>query len=169
MEITSRIKKYFEVSQGQRKIEGELVQVVLFIEHIKCCLLAGISVYAAFSIAARGVKAGRVKEILQRILEGSKLGLSFKQALENAARDCALHELKSALEMLTTALENGSSSTAPLVVLKERIWETVVDSQMSQIAKMPVKLLMPITIFLLPAVVVVLCSHPLARLLENLF
>jgi tight adherence protein C len=128
---------------------------------------AGVGFEGAIEVVIRNFETPLAEE-LSRTLREMELGLPRREALQNLKRRTEVPELSNFVLALTQADALGMpvgrvlKTQAAEMRLKRRQWarETA--------AKMPVKILFPLTLFIFPAIMVVVCGPAAISIATNL-
>jgi tight adherence protein C len=136
------------------------------LDMIATTVQAGLSVNAAFGYAvdaAPGPLGDEIKEVLSQI----RLGRTRSDALKAMADRVNQQELKTAVSAITQAEKLGANLAAVLGEIAEETRNHRAMVVEEDAAKLPVKMVFPMTLFMLPALFVIIFGAIAANYLAN--
>ena len=135
------------------------------------CVEAGMGLDSAISRAAREIKLSNkeVGEELNLVTLELRAGKLRSDALRNLARRTGLEEINSLVSLLVQTDKFGTSVAQALRVHSDSMRDKRFQRADELAAKLPVKLLFPMILFIFPAIFVVLVGPAAIRIIRNLF
>ena len=135
------------------------------IDHITISVEAGLGFSAALSHVARRVE-GPLGEELQHLLQDLKVGMGRSKAFDNVIKRTDVADLRA----FVVALRQAEKLGVPIAqVLRNQSAELrVIRRQKAEenAQKLPVKLIIPLIVFILPALVIVVLAPAVIDALE---
>lgn len=95
-------------------------------------------------------------------------GMDNRTALQELAQRTGMEEMRSLVSTLHQAMRYGTSIAATLRAFSEEMRNKRLEYAQEQAAKVSVKMLIPIALFMLPAVMLVVMGPPMIKLMESL-
>ena len=95
-------------------------------------------------------------------------GMDNRTALQELAQRTGLDEMRALVSTLQQAMRYGTSIAVTLRAFAEEMRNKRLEYAQEQAAKVSVKMLLPIALFMLPAVMLVVMGPPMIKLLESL-
>lgn len=138
-----------------------------FLEFLALALSSGLPFHAAFQKAATSLPASGLKSELEQSLHEMKVGKARAECLEDLGRRLADRKLQRTLALLVYSLKQGGSLDD---ILKEQASALRTEHflMMERRAQtLPLRLLFPIFVFLLPAVMLILLGPMMIQIAQR--
>jgi tight adherence protein C len=156
------------LKEKKDKYEREIARDLPYaIDIITVCVEAGLSFDSALAKYVSCGKISRLKDVFAGILADIRLGKSRKEALKDAAKRVRVPEFNSFISSVVQAVELGTAvaGTLRIQAVQLRIKRTQRAEKLAMQA--PVKLLLPLIIFIFPVIFLLLFGPLALRMLKG--
>lgn len=134
------------------------------------CTQAGMGLNAAIQRVAMemDIQHPELADELNTTMLHMGAGMDSRTALQELAKRTGLEEMRSLVSTLQQAMRYGSSVGDTLRAYAEEMRNKRLEYAQEQAAKVGVKMLIPIALCMLPAVMLVVMGPPMIKLMEGL-
>jgi tight adherence protein C len=142
-----------QVADRHKAIFRELPDIL---DLLTVCLEAGMGINEALTKVVEKSRPGALREEIDRTLREIQLGNPRLQALRTMAKRIDLKELSSVIVAIVQAEQMGTSLAKTLKIQSEIIREMRWQKAQEQAQKAPVKLIIPVALFIFPTIFIVI-------------
>ena len=153
-----------KITKRKEEIESQLPEVM---DILSVSVVAGLSFYQALSHVVQRAKGPLIDEfrIAQREIG---LGRPRGQALDNLAKRTDVNNVRSFISAINQADELGISLQSVLTTQSEMIRDSHRQAIEEKAAKIPVKILIPMVLFIFPVIFIVLLGPAVPQIMQTL-
>ncbi len=144
-----------------------LSQLPFFIDLTVICLESGLNLSAAIEQAVRQGPRGALLRELQKVTIRLRSGQSIRQTLEGLAQACHLIQIDSVVSSLVAAQASGSDLGQVLRALAQQNRDERYFEAEQQAMRAPVKMLLPLLLFVFPCTFLILLFPIAMRLMSE--
>ncbi len=145
------------LQQRARRRRSELLaQLPFFIDLMVICLESGLNLSAAIEQAVRQGPRGALLLELQKLALRQRSGQSIRQALQGLSQACGLAQIDSLVSALVAAQASGSDLGPVLSALAQQHRDEHYFEAEQQAMQAPVKMLVPLLLFVFPCTFLIL-------------
>jgi tight adherence protein C len=134
-----------------------------WLDMVATALEAGLGVLQAYRMATALLLPSRVREEILHAERAFQLGASFPEALEQAIGAARLEPVRRVLRTIEQAQSLGCESAQGLSRVREALLKELSALQQERVARLPVSMLFPLAVFVLPALLVLVCAPLVAQ------
>lgn len=127
-----------------------------WLETASTCLVAGLGLMQAFEVATRMLPGCEMKRTFERVQKEIFLGRSISEALHTVSSDTGIDSVRRTLVTFRRSQELGSSLSKVLLELRESLMAELRLRDEEKVARLPVKMLFPLAIFVLPSLLLLI-------------
>lgn len=131
-------------------------------------LEAGLGLLQAFTMATVLIPSGKIRADFERVEAHLLNGLGFSNALERAASEAKGDVPARVLSSLRRSQVHGSQVVEVLAQLRDAMLADMRAAREEQVARLPVKMLFPLAVFVLPAILILVCAPFVAEFTGSL-
>jgi tight adherence protein C len=142
--------------RARRRRRALLAQLPFFIDLMVICLESGLNLSAAIEQAVRQGPRGALLLELQKLAVRQRSGQSIRQALEGLSQACGLAQIDSLVSALVAAQASGSDLGPVLSALAQQHRDEHYFEAEQQAMQAPVKMLVPLLLFVFPCTFLIL-------------
>jgi tight adherence protein C len=169
--LDSAVANYLEKqrtrnSLDKRTLVAYSVHIYLWLGYFCAGLGSGLNTLAAFQMSIRFIPKGGLRNELEEVLRHVYFGKSFGSALKEACVKCKIVPLRNILSDLSTSDQLGNKLSEQLARKRGNIFEELNSNIQEKASEAPVKLIFPLAVFVLPAILLVLCAPMVADLFK---
>jgi len=142
-----------EIEDRQRRIFRALPDML---DLLTICLESGMGINEALNKVAEKSKSGDLKDEIERTLREIQIGNPRLQALRDMAKRIDLKEFSSVIVAIVQAEQMGTSLSRTLKIQSEIIREIRWQKAQEMAQKAPIKMVIPIALFIFPTIFIVI-------------
>lgn len=153
-----------KIKRRQREIRRDLPAVI---DLLKLCVEAGLDFMLAVHKVTREFKKCPLTDELTEVWRETRMGASRREALQHLSRRVNIPELSSFVRTLLQADRMGSPMGDALKIQSEEILQRRFFQGEEAALKAPIKLLLPLFLFILPAVLIIVAGPILLQFMRG--
>jgi tight adherence protein C len=152
------------IKQRQHRIQKDFP---FFLDLILLCLRVGLTFTAAMEQAVTKMREGPLKEEVERTMRDIRTGVPRRQAMSQTAERIGLSSFMNFVGAINQAEESGAPLTETLSAQAEQRLDERFQKAEDQANKAPVKLMLPLTLFLLPVTMIIVFFPIVVKFLHS--
>jgi tight adherence protein C len=134
---------------------------------IVICLEAGLGINAAFLRVSNEMPNAILGRELRQTLNEMTAGIPLDKALRNLSTRAAIPEISGVVVSVIQAQKMGTALAQTFRVQAESLRETYRLKMKEHIMKVPIKILLPLVLFILPSIFVVILGPAFMTIMEQ--
>lgn len=144
-------------------------QCAEWIDSACTALQAGLSLFQAYRISTSLLSPSPVQRDFSLVEESFYLGSSFSESFNEAMRNARTEPVKRVLEALQRSQKLGSQASDVLCDIREVLQTELSTLHHERVARLPVQMLFPLAVFVLPALLLLVCAPLVGEFAALLF